>query len=393
MVVQQGKQDICSRDELHSYLEKNMQRSYEQLSDRGKVESGTSFVKSFLLECDWNPQQLETSDASYLCDLLSVKAEGRKRKVSDATIVDTNESGFYIVNWTWNDVPITLYLDTISDSNRRFWRAYSLSNAQYLDDILHRLIDSKNRLDRTWLWSSLLKSIQQEGEPRGFRLEHDSSLFQEENNEPFSLKFSGDDKRSELILDLMNKSEELAPQTSLANVRMKYPRDHSGDFAIETVYYNGKLTSTGNSFAAHQTVLDCVQNVYSNKIYQIESDYTILTTSDETKWDIKGSPIIFDFSRSEIANVDSFCKVVFSGKMPFKLWGTPRSTYGQEGRTVRAVDLHSGAKLFFEIYPDIICMYLYRGSCGNAAIRFYTNLQMNFSRLVDAQDESGNQFF
>lgn len=400
MARQQGRQDVENREEMYAYLEGKMQNSYEQLRNKGEVESGTSFVKSFLLECDWKPQQLGRSDEkNYLCDLLSVQAEGKKTKSSDAHVVETNESGFYIVDWRWNDETITLYLDTISDSDRRFWRAYSVSSAQYLDDILNRLIDSKTYLDRTWLWSSLLESTQKESEPRGFRFEHDRSFFRKESNEytssePFSLKFSGSQRESRLLWDLMSRDKELATQTSLANVRMKYSRPHAEEeFTIETLYFNGKFTTNGTSFAAHQTLINKVQNAYANKVYQIERDYIILTTSDEAKWHITGNPIVFDLSNSQIEDVDLFCDVVFSAKMPFKLWGTPRPTSSGEGRSVLAVDLHNGAKLFFEIYPEIICMYLSMGACGNTAIRFYTNLQRTFSRLVDVQDDSGNQFF
>lgn len=81
MARQQGRQDVENREELYSYLEGKMRHSYEQLRGKGEVESGTSFVKSFLLECDWKPQQLGRRDEkSYLCDLLSVQAEGKKTR-------------------------------------------------------------------------------------------------------------------------------------------------------------------------------------------------------------------------------------------------------------------------------------------------------------------------
>ncbi len=402
MTDQKGRQDVENRDELYSYLEERMQYSYEQLRDKGEVKNGTSFVKSFLLECDWKPQQLERSDEkNYLSNLLSVEAQGRKKKSSEAHIIETNEFGFYTVNWVWNNETITLYLDTISDQNRRFWRAYSVSSAQYLDDILNRLIDSKTYLDRTWLWSSLLESTQKQSEARGFRFEHDRSFFKKENNEnqyvnfePFSLKFSGSQRESNLLWDLINREKELATQSSLANVRMKHFRHNTREeFSIETLYFNGKFTTNGTSFTAHKNLINKVQNTYAEKVYQIEKDHIILTTSDETKWHITGNPIVFSLSNSQIEDVDLFCDVVFSGKIPFKLWGTPRPTSSGEGRSVFAVDLHNGAKLFFEIYPEIICMYLSMGACGNTAIRFYTNLQRTFSRLVDVQDDYGKQFF
>ena len=392
-----SRQDIESRSELYQYLEKKMQSSYEQLLDKGKVESGSSFVKSFLLECDWQSQSIDREqEKEYLSDLLSIQPEGQKKKQSSANIIETNEAGLYIVNWEWNEQQITLYLDTISDSSRRFWRAYSISTANYLDDILNRLINSKTYLDRTWLWSDLLERTHQKGESKGFRFEHDYSYFDtEQTTDPFSLKASGDRRLSDLVFQLMrNNDRELASQTSLGNIRMKYMGGSVNDeFAIETLYFNGKFTTNGTSFSSHNSLLEQIQRTYSDKVYQVESEYNISTVSNGENWYVEGEPIVFDLSQKKIQDIDTFCLVLFSGKMPFKLWGVPRETSTGEGRIISCVDLHNGAKIFFEIYPEIICMYLSAGACGNTAIRFYTNLQRTFSRLVDVQDDIGNQLF
>lgn len=402
-----ASENIESRDHLYAFLERRMQHSYEQLNNKREVETGSFFVKSFLLECDWNTDGLgRAGEKKYLRDLLSIRAEGRQKKKGNAEITEADESGLYTVDWDWNKEKVTLFIDTISDSKRRFWRAYSVSKATPVDDIISRLIESKKQLDRTWLWSNLLESTQvksqTEGfncEPRGFRFEHNSTFFDKESDgyqpsEPFKLKFSGNREESKTLLDLINKSESLSHQTSLSNVRMKYSKLNSRkDFAIETLYFNGKFTTNGTSFTAHQRLMDDIQNRYSKKVYQIENDYTIVTSANEQEWQVSGKPVVLDLADSQISDIDSFCKVVFSGRSPFMLWGTPREISGGEGRVVHAVDLHVGAKLFFEIYPEIICMYLSAGACGNTAIRFYTNLQKYFSRLVNVQDEFGNQLF
>lgn len=404
---QYRRKDVESRDELHSFLEERMRHSYEQIRDDREVEHGSFYVKSFLLECDWNPEELDRKgENEYIRQLLKIKAEGRQKKSSDVQITEADEPGLYMVEWEWNKEKIILYIDTISDSQRRFWRAYSVSKASPLDDILNRVIESKRHLDRAWLWSDLLQSTQHQQEsgefrcePRGFRFEHNHTLFErEEENyipaEPFTLKFSGNREESKALLGLIQDNDVFSHQTSLSNVRMKYSKIHSReDFAIETLYFNGKFTTNGTSFTAHQRLMNEIQHKYAKKVYQIEKNYTIHTKADETQWQISGKPVVLNLSNSPIKEVDKFCKVVFSGQSPFKLWGTPRKTIGEEGRTVQAVDLHVGAKLFFEIYPEIICMYLSDGACGNTAIRFYTNLQKYFSRLVDVQDEFGNQLF
>jgi hypothetical protein len=391
---QQGQQYMSNREELYSVLELSMNRSYEQLRKKRQVEFGNSFVKSFLLECDWKPDELgRENEKNYLCELLSIEPEGKKTKTSIVNICETDETGFYIISWTWNREEITLYLDTISDQNRRFWRAYSISHANSLDEIMNRIIDSKIHIDRIWLWSNLLESIQNNNESKGFRFEHNRSYFQQETNfEPFTLKVSGNQEDSKRLWDLMRSNKELSSLSSLANIRIKYSKPSSQEeFSIETLYYYGKFTTNGTSFSAHQTIVNNIQDEYSNKVYQIERDYIISTT--ENNCYVDGTPVVFDLSDSRIQDIDFFCDTVFSGKIPFKLWGVPRASPNGQGRDLLAVDLHNGAKIFFEIYPDIICMYLSKGACGNTAIRFYTNLQRNFSQLVEVKDDFGQHLF
>lgn len=47
-----------------------------------------------------------------------------------------------------------------------------------------------------------------------------------------------------------------------------------------------------------------------------------------------------------------------------------------------AVELHIGSKLFFEVYRDVIYLYLYPEACGNTVARCYTNLQHTFGHAV-----------
>jgi len=392
-------QKIENRKLLYDFLEKRMNNIYVQSKNQA-LEERSYFVKSFLLECDWNPKDISPEDKKiYLNKLLSIEPYGKKTTNCNAQILETSEVGFYIVNWNWKKEVITLFLDTISDPTQRFWRAYSFDRADYLDDIIDRLIDSKAFLDRIWLWSSFLESTQKKGEPRGFRFEHDDSYFNSEkksdkNSEPFTLKFSGSSEISQSLWNLMKKDTDLASQTSLSNVRTKYHLPNSNEeFTIETLYFNGKFTTNGTSFAVHNNLINNVQQEYANKVYQIEKDYIILADANDIGWHISGSPIIFNLSRKKIENIDNFCNVVFSGKPPFKLWGTFNPSSSSDGKNVLAVDLHNGAKLSFEIYPDIILMYLSPGACGNTAVRFFTNFQRYFSCLVDAQDEFGNQLF
>ena len=104
--------------------------------------------------------------------------------------------------------------------------------------------------------------------------------------------------------------------------------------------------------------------------------------------------MFFNLERQPIENLDTFCEVVFSGTQPFRLWGLPETTpAGDDGRWVSAVDLHTGSRLFFEVYPDVVLLYLYPGACGNTAARFFTNMQHTFGRLIEGEDNAGLGIF
>jgi hypothetical protein len=66
---------------------------------------------------------------------------------------------------------------------------------------------------------------------------------------------------------------------------------------------------------------------------------------------------------------------------------------GENRFNVKAVDLHSGWSLSFELNPEMIRAYLPQGSCGNSILRFYTNLQHRHDALVSVLDGNGDPVF
>jgi hypothetical protein len=391
-------QEIDNKKDLFSMLGRAMNGSYEQISKNQRLEHSNNFVKSFLLESDWkiSGEINREQEENYLIDLFSLKPYGRKSKECQALITELSDRGFYKIDWDWDGENISLFLDTVSDSNRRFWKAYSVSKAQPLDDLMNRLIDSKKNIDRNWLWTKLLQDFQSDYEARGFRLEHDRSHFSKnKNEEQFTLKVIGDKKKSDELLGLLNSNETLQDEITLANIRLKYSRPNQNDqFSIETIYNNGKLTTHGTSIEAHRSIIDRLQTIYLTKVIEIEEKFIIdMECENETSIQIRGEPIIFDLNRCPINDIDYFCEIIFSGDPPFKLWGIPRISAAGGGRIINAVDFHNGGKIFFEVYEDIICMYLSKGACGNTAIRFFANIQKNYNQLVIAQDVSEQPIF
>ena len=391
---------IESRESLYEALEQRMQGSYEQLLKAGEVETGSTYVKTFLLEFDWNQNEFsdQAQEVEFLQEALTIPAKSSKKVEQTSLVSRTDEPGFYVVDWPY--LGTRAYLDTITD--RRFWTVYSLSKAEDFDKVVHKLIESKVNIDCFWLWSDLLKQTQALGESRGFKTVYNNADFQKQSGvlnrtNPFNLEASGDDDEIADILKFIYEHPRTSGKTSLAKIRTKYLNnpERLDLFTIDTIYFNGKFVSNGTSFASHKELVDALRQQYSRKIIMLEENHRVHVSGSPGKpIEIEGEPIFFHFDDKKIEDLDNFCTVVFSGDPPFRLWGIPCSTgFGENGRTVQAVDLHSGGKLFFEIYPEFISMYLSRKSCGNSAARFFTNIQRTFSRLVSAKDNAGSSIF
>ena len=93
-----------------------------------------------------------------------------------------------------------------------------------------------------------------------------------------------------------------------------------------------------------------------------------------------------------ISDLTVFCERIFSCGQPFRLWGVP-VPLGSDYYRVRAVDLHVGTPIDFEVAPEFVRVYLPAGSCGNSVMRMYTNLQHHYDSLVRAEDGNGRPVF
>lgn len=107
--------------------------------------------------------------------------------------------------------------------------------------------------------------------------------------------------------------------------------------------------------------------------------------------EIESQPIFFVLQGDKIQDLDQFCSVAFSGNLPFRLWGIPEPIlFGENGRIVQAVDLVTGSKMSFEIYPEIICMHPRSECCRSSASRFFANMQQRFNYKIIAEDNDEN---
>jgi hypothetical protein len=146
---------------------------------------------------------------------------------------------------------------------------------------------------------------------------------------------------------------------------------------------------------AHIHLLKATQggmDYYEKVIKDIENNYSLIwKESVYGGATLEGFAIHFIPSNFKL-NVTQFCERVFDGTMPFRLLGFS-SNVSELAAIVEAVDLHTGGELSFEIYPDIISVYLPEKTCGNTIARLYTNLQHFYNAMFTVEGDGGKLIF
>jgi len=85
-------------------------------------------------------------------------------------------------------------------------------------------------------------------------------------------------------------------------------------------------------------------------------------------------------------NVEMVCEKIFDGKYPFRLFGKPQDIQG--GKLVNVYDLHIGGVFDVQVFPDMFVFYINKEVCGNTILRFYSNLQHNFSNSFTIENDN-----
>lgn len=385
-----GSEQIRDRKELFDRLEEAMTEAAVQPVGKKSFKTSSKWLKTLLLEHDW-PQDRDVDEVAHIQSVFTTYTAGKRPRQLSPEIKSTGEHGFYYLKLKpqSGDV-VDLWLDTISDKDRRFWTAYSISDAGSLDRYIDRATSQNSRLDRVWFWPNFLTSIQGEGAFRGIGLDYDHRPFEKtegisDPDDYFKVQLWGGEETEE-IFKFISSHESFRDRVVIASVRMNL-ESNSGQndkHVYEHVKYTGRFAARGNDFRAHQGLVANFRSQYAQHVYHIEREHRPAETIGNSLRST-GTPVFF-ILHQEIEDLDSFCKTVFSGGQPFRLFGTNLDgKQAGSSRYVYVVDLHTGSKLFFEVYPDTIAMYLYEGACGNTVLRFFTHLQHYFSRRVTVE--------
>ena len=93
-----------------------------------------------------------------------------------------------------------------------------------------------------------------------------------------------------------------------------------------------------------------------------------------------GDPIVIDMDWT-MPSIEHVVGRIFSAAEPFRLWGVPERVTDKHYRA-RAVDLHVGSTLTFDITDKHIVIQLRGGTCGNTIVRFLGGLHYHVNSDV-----------
>ncbi len=396
MAKNKKRREVKTRSDLFGFLQNQMEATYDDLLKKKKLEYEGNLVKTYLFEVD-EPEDMGDSKGEkryeeYLKYLFSVEKKDRP----ELSIYRTEELGFYEVVLNDRGNEFVIYIDTAT--NPRFWMVFSLSKSEGLDSWFNAILKNKPDFDFVWLWPDFLESFQKRGVARGFGLDYDYRVFEKSEDVDTTLYlkmqlWGGSDTAD--LYELLSSSEKFSSKVVLSKIRFKEFREDGilDRFALEDIKYNGKFTTRGTDFNTHLSIVESLRKSYERIILQIEEKYSLKWVSGTGEgYNLEGYALHFEPAEGQIIPIDIFYKQVFNGTEPFRLMGFVRQK--SETKIVSdVVDLHTGGELTFELYPDLITLYLGEGTCGNSIARFFTNIQHYFDKSFSVYADNGDRLF
>lgn len=372
------------------------ERSAEEEEDR-RHERDRGLVKSYLIEAHLDGDVLKG-----LTELVARHAAsyGKVR----FRVCETEDEGFVRIEAqkAGETRVVALYVDVLES---RFWKCHTTHDAAKIDDAVKRLVRFGRQLDRLWLPAVFLHEMSNWGSFQAFKLNHDRRDYEEPQVGRQPPQVKKDPRLSELasvlklslkssrfvpkVLRFLTHDEELKHYSTLSAITVKrresddWQSEQYGSFSIDDVRYDSKFTTRGTELDCHEDMLQQTLRRYKTALHNIE-----LCRLGFARGKLSGDPFIFSFPK-QLPSVQRFCEFVFASAPPFNLLGINADAKKDLAR-VLAVDIHSGGKLRFEIFPDFLRVYLDRRACGNSLMRLWTNLEQHVSATVELQDHQGN---
>jgi hypothetical protein len=257
----------------------------------------------------------------------------------------------------------------IDIESERFWYLHILGSAEKGEDFIDEYVETeRSQLDRVWLSSTFLKGeVGNYGDKVSFGLKYKDVLEDMSHARRISMQLWNGPIDN--ILSTMPQMEGMENSVSLSKIGI--------DFNTETmdirsdINYQGKIRiRKGSHIEPYFTMLSKIKDSYKNTLEIIESTYRPHNDSEESPY------LRVDFERN-ISRPEVLMEALIDGTKPFKIVGNLRRD-SLDKAYARCVDLHTADPFSLEILPNSMRIYLNKDSCGNVALRLFSNLQINF---------------
>ena len=271
--------------------------------------------------------------------------------------------------------PVEFYLDV---NDGRFLFLHTNFNTKDTNRVVKQLVSAfDHAFDHAWFYSDMLKKIPDvcNCKSRGFGIKYSNYLSQSRDLDLDDMSLDVKGALAERIKKLIGTEEGVKNAFAYDAVKIsRGTRTEPSRYIRMNVHNTGHLAvKRGRSVTDHLDIVESIAKMYSNTIKKIEK-CRIGTNNDRSEF--VGHAINFEFPNG-IKDLDLFVHRMFSGAEPFKLWGIKEKI--EAGYfSVKGVDLHTGARINFEISARTMRVYLYTNNCGNTILRLLTNLQMKY---------------
>lgn len=385
---------IKTRRDLIAYMHDVMASSTQEWRRERRQKAGEGRLKAYLLDAHVGDGDSQDAVLALLKRVCALNAE--------AAISETSDSLLFVI--TLGDEMLV-----VDAADPRFMIVHTAGRTESTDPFVVNAVEALPELDRAWLPSSfLLNSANHIGRLRRGTVRFDSNALMGRSRSfgvaPEELEDDSEDwddlgpatRGKRLTFDLTDPSGARQALRELNNVDyfrhalalsrvdlLRHEQNGDGEmYSISRVFDWGKISCVGTSADSHLTVVVALRNRYRDGIEQIEREYCFRVEGDGAqRGRLYGHPISIRF-HVPITDLGQFARRVFSNKRPFSLWGEPRLR-SDHYATVHGLDLHVGARIYCEIMPDAMRVYLQQGACGNTIARLYTNLVRHYDASAE----------
>ncbi|HEY1691706.1 MAG TPA: hypothetical protein VGG39_06075 [Polyangiaceae bacterium] len=366
---------IETRRDLARHLQGQMAASRGGWSaSEADEDAGRTMVKTYLVEA----HGADSDDATL------AKMGGLGKKIG-FDFAAAGESGLFRLQ----KKDVTFWCDT---STPRFWRLYTTALVKDADDARDAIVSSAPWLDRVWIPPHYLETLADTvgAQMLTFSLSHDRRPVTEgdrpvTDSDFVTLRLWA--SNAQKTLHKLRTAHVFPHAVSVRSVRLRSGGDDAqADYCVAEYFHDGKITAGGTSFDEHNRVIVRMLRDYGDLVRSFEERYGIGATTDASgRHVVAGQPVVLDLKWT-VQDLEYAVQRIFAANDPFRLWGLPTRVSDGHFRA-RAVDLHVGGVLTFDITQENVVIQLPRGVCGNTVVRFLNNLQFHVN--ADARAEAG----